>query len=104
MMLEDLQLDLNPLKTKIVHFDKGFKFLGAIFLRDGIFLPFPQKRDKEHPPPKLPPALTLRRYLELKTKNDKHGGAENAEKARSKNSFKKIDCAPRNSANSAAPR
>jgi len=68
MMLEDLQLDLNPLKTKIVHFDKGFKFLGAIFLHDGIFLPFPQKRDKEHPPPKLPPALTLRRYLELKNK------------------------------------
>ncbi len=68
MMLEDLQLDLNPLKTKIVHFDKGFKFLGAIFLGDGIFLPFPQKRDKDHPPPKLPPALTLRRYLELKNK------------------------------------
>jgi retron-type reverse transcriptase len=69
MMLEDLQLDLNPLKTKIVHFDKGFKFLGAIFLHDGIFLPFPQKRDKEHPPPKLPPALTLRRYLELRNKS-----------------------------------
>jgi len=68
MMLEDLQLDLNPLKTKIVHFDKGFKFLGAIFLRDGIFLPFPQKRDKEHPPPKLPPPLTLRKYLELKNR------------------------------------
>jgi retron-type reverse transcriptase len=68
MMLEDLQLDLNPLKTKIVSFDKGFKFLGAIFLYDGIFLPFPQKRDKDHPPPKLPPALTLRRYLELKNK------------------------------------
>jgi retron-type reverse transcriptase len=68
MMLEDLQLDLNPLKTKIVHFDKGFKFLGAIFLYDGIYLPFPQKRDKEHPPPKLPPALTLRRYLELRNR------------------------------------
>jgi len=68
MMLEDLQLDLNPLKTKIVHFDKGFKFLGAIFVGDGIFVPFPQKRNKENPPPKLPPALTLRRYLELKNK------------------------------------
>ena len=54
MMLEDLQLDLNPLKTKIVSFDKGFKFLGAIFVGDGIFQPFPQKRDKQHPPPKLP--------------------------------------------------
>lgn len=68
MLLEDMWLDLNPLKTKIVSFDHGFKFLGAIFMRDGIFVPFPQKRDKEHPPPKLPPALTLRKYLELKHK------------------------------------
>jgi retron-type reverse transcriptase len=67
MLLDDMQIDLNPLKTKIVSFDKGFKFLGAIFLGDGIFLPFPQKRE-QGPPPKLPPALTLRRYLELKNK------------------------------------
>ncbi len=67
MLLDDMQIDLNPLKTKIVSFDKGFKFLGAIFLHDGIFLPFPQKRE-QGPPPKLPPALTLRRYLELKNK------------------------------------
>jgi len=67
MLLEDLKLDLNPIKTKIVSFDQGFKFLGAIFLYDGIFMPFPQKRQKG-PPPKLPPPLTLRRYLELKNK------------------------------------
>lgn len=68
MMLEDLQLDLNPLKTKIVSFDQGFKFLGAIFVRDGIFVPFPQKRTRDFVP-KLPPVLTLRRYLELKNKS-----------------------------------
>lgn len=67
MLLDDMKIDLNPLKTKIVHFDKGFKFLGAIFVGDGIFQPFPQKRE-QGPPPKLPPALTLRRYLELKNK------------------------------------
>ena len=67
MMLEDLQLDLDPLKTKIVSFDRGFKFLGAIFVYDGIFLPFPQKRELG-PPPKLPEVLTLKRYLELKNK------------------------------------
>jgi retron-type reverse transcriptase len=67
MLLDDMQIDLNPLKTKIVSFDHGFKFLGAIFLHDGIYLPFPQKRELG-PPPKLPPALTLRRYLELKNK------------------------------------
>lgn len=68
MALDDMQLDLNPVKTKIVSFDRGFKFLGAIFVYDGIFLPFPQKREK-HTPPKLPPALTLRRYLELRNKS-----------------------------------
>jgi len=67
MILDDLKLDLNPLKTKIVSFDRGFKFLGAIFLYDGVYLPQPQKR-KKTPPPKLPPPLTLKRYLELKYK------------------------------------
>jgi len=68
MLMDDMKIDLNPLKTKIVSFDQGFKFLGAIFVGDGIFLPFPQKKSKENPPPKLPPALTLRRYLELRNK------------------------------------
>jgi retron-type reverse transcriptase len=67
MLLDDLKLDLNPVKTKIVSFDRGFKFLGAIFLWDGIFLPFPQKKEKGAPP-KLPPPLTLKRYLELKNR------------------------------------
>ena len=69
MMLDDLKLELNPLKTKIVSFDSGFKFLGAIFLYDGIFLPLPQKR-KKGPQPKLPPPLTLRKYIELRNKNE----------------------------------
>lgn len=67
MLLEDMQLDLNPLKTKIVSFDHGFKFLGAIFLNDGIYVPLPEKR-KQNQPPRLPPPLTLKRYLELKNK------------------------------------
>jgi len=67
MLLDDLKLDLNPIKTKIVSFDRGFKFLGAIFVYDGIYMPYPQKRE-QGPPPKLPPPLTLKRYLELKNK------------------------------------
>jgi len=67
MALEDLHLDLNPLKTKVVSFDRGFKFLGAIFLYDGIFMPMPKKR-QPGPKPKLPPALNLRKYLELRYK------------------------------------
>lgn len=65
MLLEDMQLELNPIKTKIVSFDQGFKFLGAIFLHDGIYQPLPRKR-APHPTVKLPPPLTLKRYLELK--------------------------------------
>ena len=65
MMLEDLQLDLNPLKTKIVSFDQGFKFLGAVFLHDDVYIPEPKKRDKR-PGVVFPPPLTLKRYLEMK--------------------------------------
>lgn len=65
MILEDMKLDLNPVKSKIVSFDRGFKFIGAIFLHGDVYLPYPQKREKGVPP-KLPPPLTLKKYLELK--------------------------------------
>ncbi len=65
MALEDLQLDLNPLKSKVVSFDRGFKFLGVIFMKDGIFLPARQKRRKGSRP-MLPKALNLRNYLECR--------------------------------------
>jgi group II intron reverse transcriptase/maturase len=32
-----LLLELNPHKTRLVHFDEGFKFLGVFFLRDEHF-------------------------------------------------------------------
>ncbi|MDW7679422.1 MAG: reverse transcriptase domain-containing protein [bacterium] len=67
MILEDMKLDLNPVKTKIESFDKGFKFLGAIFLYNDVYLPFPEKRPKKQPL-KLPPPLSLMRYLELRNK------------------------------------
>ena len=51
--------------NKIVSFDRGFKFLGAVFLSEGAYLPFPKKRPQGEPP-RLPPALTLKRYLELR--------------------------------------
>ncbi len=65
MLLQDMKLDLNPLKTKIVSFDQGFKFLGAVFLNDGVYLPFPKKR-QQHDKRRFPPPLTLKRYLELR--------------------------------------
>jgi len=35
--LARLKLNLNPHKTRIVHFDQGFKFLGVFFLRNEHF-------------------------------------------------------------------
>lgn len=66
MLLEDMELELNPLKTRLVNFEQGFKFLGAIFLGESVLLPFPEKRTEEEFTPKLPPPLSLKRYLELR--------------------------------------
>ena len=35
--LAALRLEFNPYKTRIVHFDQGFKFLGRFFVRDEVF-------------------------------------------------------------------
>jgi RNA-directed DNA polymerase len=66
MILEDMHLSLNQKKTKIVSFEQGFKFLGAIFLHDEVYVPEPQKR-QQHQGVRMPPPLTFKRYLELKS-------------------------------------
>lgn len=66
MLLEDLKLKLNPEKTCIVNFNQGFKFLGAVLLKNDIYLPFGQKKEATDYLPKLPRPLTLKRYFELK--------------------------------------
>ena len=65
LVLEDLELDLDRGKSRIATFTGGFTFLGAIFTREGIFTPF-ERTKEQGPPPKLPPPLDLRSYLELK--------------------------------------
>lgn len=64
-LLEDLHLRLNPEKTKTTSFDEGFKFLGAIFLKESIYLPFDRPKP-EMMTPRFPPPLDLITYLELK--------------------------------------
>ena len=64
-LLEALDLDLNRDKTGIVSFEGGFRFLGALFVGESIFLPF-ERNKPEHQAPKLPPPLHLRSYLELR--------------------------------------
>ena len=67
MVLDDLKLKLHPFKTRIVSFEQGFKFLGAVFLYNTTYV-FPPRRKKGKNVPKLPPPLTLKRYLELRNR------------------------------------
>ena len=64
-LLEDLHLRLNPDKTRTTSFDEGFKFLGAIFLKDAVYLPFDRPKP-QFVTPRFPPPLDLITYLELK--------------------------------------
>lgn len=53
-VLNDLELKLNPLKTRVVNFETGFKFLGWNFVRS---LAVPARRDSVALPPlPAPPA------------------------------------------------
>jgi group II intron reverse transcriptase/maturase len=65
-LVADLELHLNRDKTTNTSFEQGFEFLGAIFVRDSVFLPFERRR---LPPssPTLPPPLDLWTYLELRS-------------------------------------
>jgi group II intron reverse transcriptase/maturase len=65
-LLDGLGLGLQREKTSIASFDQGFKFLGALFVGDDVYLPFSHRRP-ESQPPRLPPPLDLWTYLELKT-------------------------------------
>jgi group II intron reverse transcriptase/maturase len=64
-LLEELGLALNREKTRITSFEQGFKFLGAVFLNDAVYLPFDRPK-REMVTPWLPPPLDLLTYLELR--------------------------------------
>lgn len=64
-LLDGLGLSLNRTKSAVASFDQGFKFLGALFLHDEVYLPFAHPQvEGQHLP--LPPPLDLWAYLELK--------------------------------------
>ncbi len=68
-LLDGLGLSLNRTKSIVASFDQGFKFLGALFLHDEVYLPFAHPQGEgQHLA--LPPPLDLWAYLELK-----HAGA-----------------------------
>ena len=64
-LLAELELRLQPEKTRTTSFEQGFKFLGAIFLGDSVFLPF-DKPERPQAHPTLAPSLDLQTYLELR--------------------------------------
>lgn len=64
-LLDGMGLALDRGKTQVGSFEQGFRFLGAVFLKDDIYLPFEHGRE-EGVPPALPPALDLWTYLELR--------------------------------------
>lgn len=65
-LLSQLELHLNREKTRLTSFDQGFKFLGAVFLKADVYLPFDRTK-LQYVPPHLPPPLDLQTYLELRS-------------------------------------
>jgi group II intron reverse transcriptase/maturase len=65
-LLSQIELHLNREKTRLTSFDQGFKFLGAVFLKADVYLPF-ERTKPEYVPPHLPPPLDLQTYLELRS-------------------------------------
>ncbi len=61
-ILEGLSLDLNEEKTAITDFDHGFKYLGVLFVRSLIMVPF-EKEKKERKILYMPPPFDLGVYL-----------------------------------------
>ena len=58
--LDDLHLSLSEEKTRMVTFEKSFRFLGAEMQSDRILLPFEKKKEPSRPvyiAPVMPPAL-----------------------------------------------
>jgi group II intron reverse transcriptase/maturase len=64
-LLDGLGLTLNRAKTAVTSFGHGFKFLGALFVEDEVYLPYARHKE-ETQPPSLPMPLDLWTYLELK--------------------------------------
>jgi len=65
-LLADLELELNLEKTQIASFEQGFKFLGALFVGDAVYVTLSSGKKKEQSRVALPPPLDLVTYLELK--------------------------------------
>ncbi len=68
--LEKMFLELDEKKTSIINFDQGFRYLGVIFLKSMIMVPFERKKKKKNVL-YMPPPLDLSAYFRSRgmTKN-----------------------------------
>jgi RNA-directed DNA polymerase len=64
-LLDGLGLALDRGKTTIASFEHGFKFLGALFVQDDVYLPY-RRHKEESQPLVLPAPLDLWTYLEIR--------------------------------------
>jgi len=64
-VLARLHLALDIKDTAVTDFDQGFKFLGLIFLKDSILVPFDRPR-RERRVLYFPPPFDLKGYLARK--------------------------------------
>ncbi|MBI3248482.1 MAG: group II intron reverse transcriptase/maturase [Deltaproteobacteria bacterium] len=65
-LLGDLRLALKPEKTRLTHFNEGFRYLGTLFVRT-LDMPAPRKQEKKPASPLTPPAsdsATLARTID----------------------------------------
>ncbi|MEW6296012.1 MAG: reverse transcriptase domain-containing protein [Candidatus Diapherotrites archaeon] len=69
-VLARLHLALDAEDTAITDFDQGFKFLGLIFLKDSIFVPF-DRPSRERRVLYYPPPFDLKGYLERRRTGDR---------------------------------
>jgi group II intron reverse transcriptase/maturase len=69
-ILGRLHLALDTEDTTITDFDKGFEYLGLIFLKDSIFAPFDRPR-REKKVLYFPPPFDLPGYLARRTTGDR---------------------------------
>lgn len=65
-LLGELRLALKPEKTRLTHFNEGFRYLGTLFVRT-LDMPAPRKQEKKPASPTTPPtsdSATLARTID----------------------------------------
>lgn len=71
-ILEKMFLELDEKKTSIINFDQGFRYLGVIFLKSMIMVPFEREKKKKNVL-YMPPPLNLSAYFRNRDRRKNYG-------------------------------